>query len=388
VEYLARNKKADLSIRDHNNFSVYSIVDNNPSTPQDCREKTYRVLRESGVTRAKVKKGHRSPLTPLDDSLLYNKRLAEEEVNTRLYIRAMTLSLPELKVEAMEEDRRGNYPLMVITASLGMGEVIERVWKAWPGCVNTIGEDGYSPIMEAAFFGKEEYCGTLATMGADLSIVGGQESNVLKVASGSREPHAQKLAVFKVMAEHGIEPVDNRYPIIPEGFQSPLYFQSKYYESNVRDQRWMNRSILMMCVNSVYNWSVENQIEDERYRTLPGNLPKLGRFIAHCWFDVAGGEPDNGIGRLIMSFAFGFDNSKTSHALLGMPEYGKAPDKVIRCIKCFKHKDKGMLRCCPKISYCSAACQKVHFKKHKKNCQNEAYLAKKAAVAAKVASLR
>ncbi len=55
-----------------------------------------------------------------------------------------------------------------------------------------------------------------------------------------------------------------------------------------------------------------HQVEEERYRTLPPDLS--GRFIAHCWFDIAGSDkrridtdkPDNGIGRLIMSFAFGF----------------------------------------------------------------------------------
>ena len=68
--------------------------------------------------------------------------------------------------------------------------------------------------------------------------------------------------------------------------------------------------------------SLVHQVEEERYRTLPPDLS--GRFIAHCWFDIAGSDkrridtdkPDNGIGRLIMSFAFGFDDSKKSREQL------------------------------------------------------------------------
>jgi hypothetical protein len=116
---------------------------------------------------------------------------------------------------------------------------------------------------------------------------------------------------------------------------------------------------------------------------------------AHCWFDVAGGDnkidedkPDNGIGRLIMSFAFGFDDSKSPFALIGMPEDGRVPDKLTRCSCCIQPKEKGMLRCCTSTRYCSAACQKAHFKKHKKVCDCKAFLAKRAVVAARVAALK
>jgi hypothetical protein len=33
-----------------------------------------------------------------------------------------------------------------------------------------------------------------------------------------------------------------------------------------------------------------NQIEDKKYRTLPEDLSILGRFLAHCSFDVAGSD--------------------------------------------------------------------------------------------------
>jgi hypothetical protein len=70
-------------------------------------------------------------------------------------------------------------------------------------------------------------------------------------------------------------------------------------------QLWVGRRDIIMCISRIYNWSLVNQIETDRLRTWPGpdELSELGRFICHCWFDVAGGEPDNGVGRLIMEFA-------------------------------------------------------------------------------------
>jgi hypothetical protein len=69
----------------------------------------------------------------------------------------------------------------------------------------------------------------------------------------------------------------------------------------------MNRKELMMCLSRVYGWSLLNQIDDERYRTLPDDLPQLGRFICQRWFDVAGSDNaidgdkrDNGIAHLII----------------------------------------------------------------------------------------
>jgi hypothetical protein len=144
----------------------------------------------------------------------------------------------------------------------------------------------------------------------------------------------------------------------------------------------------------VYGWSLLNQIEDEKYRTLPDDLSSIGRFIAHCWFDVGGSDkrkidedkPDNGIARLVMSFAFGFNDSKSPFALIGMPEYGKLPDNANRCSCCIQSIKKGMLRCCASTRYCNVACQKAHRKKHKVVCDRDAYLARRAEVSARVAS--
>jgi hypothetical protein len=70
-------------------------------------------------------------------------------------------------------------------------------------------------------------------------------------------------------------------------------------------QHWVGCRDIIMCISRMYKWSLINQIETDRLRTWPGpdELSELGRFICHCWFDVAGGEPDNGVGRLIMEFA-------------------------------------------------------------------------------------
>jgi hypothetical protein len=271
-----------------------------------------------------------------------------------------------------------------------MEVVIERIQSACAGSVNAQDNDCGTAIMHAAFSCQPGYVRILATMGTDLSIKNLDGSNVFDNAGESKKPPAQKAAVFKMLSEHGVTSSN-----IPPRFQSPLYFKSIYYASNVRTQRWMNRKELMMCVNSVYKWSLSNQIEDEKYRTLPDNLAGVGRFIAHCWFDVAGDDnkfgsskPDNGIARLIMSFAFGFDDSKSSFALIGMPECGKVPETRTRCSSCDQHSNNELLQCCTSTRYCNAACQKAHFKKHKKVCDRKAWLAKRAAVAARVAALR
>jgi hypothetical protein len=55
---------------------------------------------------------------------------------------------------------------------------------------------------------------------------------------------------------------------------------------------------------------------------------------------------------------------------------------------CDQHSKTEMLQCCSNTRYCSAACQKAHFRKHKKECDRKAYLAKRAEVTARVAALR
>ena len=99
-----------------------------------------------------------------------------------------------------------------------------------------------------------------------------------------------------------------------------------------------------MAVSRVYAWSLSNQIESDAHRTLPSDISSLGQFVLRCWFDVGGGGgsanqedsskkrdlPDNGVGRLIMRFAFGFKTT-SSHALIGMPCEGKVGDTLTRC---------------------------------------------------------
>jgi hypothetical protein len=393
-EYLARNKKADLSIRAVGGINVYSIVGPSPGISQQDKEKMHRVLRDNGVTSANIIEGFRSPLSSIEDSLLLRKRLAQEADDVSFYIRAMTLSLVELAEEAKErrDDGDRQFVLMRITQCARWEAVVERIQRAWPGSVNAQSysneKDAVSPIIVAAVCGHVEHVRILATMGADLSFAISNSRNVFDATEQS--PPEKKAAILKALSEHGVTSSN-----IPPRFQSPLYFRSTYYASNVRTQRWMNRKEVMLCVDSVYKWSLSNQIEDEKYRTLPADLSGVGRFIAHCWFDVAGDDnkldsskPDNGIARLIMSFAFGFDDSKSSFALIGMPEYGKVAETRTRCSSCDQHSKQELLQCCTSTRYCSVACQKANFKKHKKVCDRKTFLVKRAAVAARVAALR
>jgi hypothetical protein len=137
VEYLARNKQADLSITDNNSDNVYSNVERNPHTPQEVKEKTYRLLKDNGVTSANIIEGFRSPLSSIDDSRLLPKRLAQEDDSTRFYIRVMTLSMVALEEEAKERDaEHGDHALMNTIRWDGMEVVMERIQRAWPGSVN------------------------------------------------------------------------------------------------------------------------------------------------------------------------------------------------------------------------------------------------------------
>jgi hypothetical protein len=233
---------------------------------------------------------------------------------------------------------------------VGMEEVMVRIYRAWPGSVDAQESNGTTAIMFATCNDCIANLQVLATFGTDLSITTNGGSNLFVGAENSNQPPEKKAAIFKALAEHGVTSCD-----IPARFQSPLYFKSVYYENNVRTQRWMNRKILMLCLSRVYGWSLLNQIEDEEYRTLPDDLAGIGRFVAHCWFDVAGGvnkvdddKPDNGIARLVMSFAFGFNDSKSraSFALIGMPACGKVPETRARCSKCNQHSKKELMQCC------------------------------------------
>jgi hypothetical protein len=375
IEYLARNKSADLSIIDRDGDNVYALVGKAPGIvlPQTRKEKTYRVLRESGVTGATIIKGFRSPLSRINDSLLLPKRLAQELDGTRFYIRALTIRMEELQVEAKEpcdNHAPGEVPLIFAARCVQMEAVFGRLQRAWPGSVNV--QDmivSSTALMASAFLGHVEHVRPLATMGTDLAIVDNDGDNVFRLVELSSQSSESKAVVFRALAEHGVTSSN-----IPPGFQSSLYFRSIYYQENVRTQRWLNRSPLILSANRLYNWSVENQVESEFHRTLPANLSGVGHFVAHCFFDVGGGSPDNGIARLITQFYGGFDESraKSPFALIGMPEYGKLPDTATRCSNCRVQAKTGKkwLRCCGKVGYCSKECQLADWKRgHKKSCE-------------------
>jgi ankyrin repeat protein len=386
VELLARKKQADLSIVDVNGINVFNIIEVKSRTSRKEKKIMYRVLKDNGVTSATIIKGLRSPLSGIyDDSLLIPNRLAYEESDNRLYIRAMTLSLAEFEEEAKERknDENGWYLLSLAARWGGMEVVLERIQSVWAASVNALATDGASAITQAAFSGRAGYVRAFATMGSDFSIKSFFATNVFDAAELSIEPPEKKAAVLKALAEHSITSRN-----IPPRFQSPLYFRSIYYKRNVITQRWINRSSLILCANYLYNWSVENQDESEYYRSLPSDLTGVGYFVAHCLMHVDGGYFSNRICRLITQFYGGFDESKSSFALIGMPELGKVPETRTRCSCCEQHSKKELLQCCSRTRYCSTKCQVAHFKKHKKVCDRKAFLAKRVEVAARVAALR
>jgi hypothetical protein len=205
-------------------------------------------------------------------------------------------------------------------------------------------------------------------MGTDLSLTNG--ASLFHVIELSNESPDEKAAVVKALSEHG---VTSRK--IPPGFQSPLYFRSIYYANNVRTQRWTNRSPLILSTNRLLNWSVENQIEAQVYRTLPANLSSVGHFVTHCFFDVGGGILGNGIARLITQFYGGFDEGNVENpiVLFGMPAFGKNSLTLSRCSQCdtqySEAKGGGMKLCCGTVHYCiDDECKKRAWKDHESIC--------------------
>jgi hypothetical protein len=160
--------------------------------------------------------------------------------------------------------------------------------------------------------GNADTVNLLATMGADLGLVYGQSFNIFEAVEDVSVP-AAKVALYEVLAEHGVTSSD-----IPSRFQSPLYFKSEYYQANLREQRWIVRRAFMMCLNRVFNWSLANQIESERLMTLPTDLSSIGLLVARCCMHVVASSVSNGIARLIMQFAKGFNRR-----LVGMPREEK-----------------------------------------------------------------
>jgi hypothetical protein len=216
VDFLARNKRADLSITRHNRHNVHSIVGQAPNTTKEKRDKTYNVLKANGVTSEYIAKGFRSSLSSIDDSLLF-KRLAQTEGN-HFYIRAMSLSLVELAEEAKERSvENSEFPLSQAARMDGLEVVVERIQRAFPGSVNAMSNDSSTALITAAYGGNAGHTRTLATMGTDLSLKGNGGPNAFEAAEFSDQPPAKKAAVFKVLSEHSVTSRN-----IPPGFQSPL----------------------------------------------------------------------------------------------------------------------------------------------------------------------
>jgi hypothetical protein len=190
-----------------------------------------------------------------------------------------------------------------------------RLQEAWPSSVDAQNNLGYSAIIHATFWGEANNVHLLATMGTDLSLKDDDDNNVYDVVELSDESDAKKAVVYKALAEHDVTSND-----IPQGFQSPLYFESTYYDANLREQRWIERRALMMSIDRIFNWSVANQVESERLMTLPADLSSIGLLVAECCMHVDAISVSNGIARLIMEYSFGFDRQR--RRLEGMPREG------------------------------------------------------------------
>jgi hypothetical protein len=354
VRYLA-NRKADLSIVNSDGFNVYTTIGISEDTSQEEKSLVYRALAEHGVRSGKIREGFRSTLNA-STLIPPSWRLAQEVNMIRLFISAMYLSIEELEEQAKERCYVFfDIPLMLAAEEPGMEEPLKRLQSVWCESVNTTSRTNCTAIMRAAYNCIAANVHTLATMGSDLSLKSSQDGDnlfdLVQLCEDSNEMKAETLAA---LVEHGVTSTN-----VPPGFQSPLYFRSIYYERNVKLQRWINRKEFLMCANHLYNWSVENQIESEYYRTLPEGLSVLGRFIVHCFFDAAGGDIGNGIGRLIMHFYGGFNEGKSESpiTLIGMPAFGKNDHSLPSCSYCNKEyceaSGGGVVRYCDsRVYYC------------------------------------
>jgi hypothetical protein len=307
--------KADLSITNYDDENIFDVINEDDAMTNEWKEKFLEILAEHGATSDTIAEGFQSTL--YQSAVIKNPtRLFLETSAVRFYMRAMTLSMEELAVEA-RESRNGNVPLKLASAWVGMGAAIERLHEAWPASIDAQGNTGFTAIMDSTFDGNVDNVHLLGTMGADLSLKNAYEKNVFDQIGLNPELPDEKIAALEeVLAEHGITSTN-----IPRGFQSPLYFESKYYAANLREQCWIERRVFMMCLDRVFKWSVANQIESERLMTLPADLSSDGLLIAKCCMHVDASSVSNGIARLIMEFAFGFNKR-----LIGMPREGAGLD--------------------------------------------------------------
>ena len=225
---------------------------------------------------------------------------------------------------------------------------------------------GYLPFITACKEGHPSIVAKLAAAGADLSLL----SSDIYATGTIFFSFITSADVRAELKKHGMTRSN-----IPKTFQqSKHYFddgKGEIYLRNVIRQRWLNLRPLIMSMARLYSWSQLHQVETDALRTLPPNLSDLGRLIARCFMHVDGGSFDNGIARLITEYYGGYDASKSPHALIGMPEFGKVSDTKERCSHCIQQCKSGVrfLKCCGRVGYCSKACQKADFKsRHKETC--------------------
>jgi hypothetical protein len=131
------NMKADLSIVNGRGENIFKHVDESRGrySSDEEKAKVLEVLALHGVTSTNITKGFRSILHD-SVSIAEPKRLAEEADSVRFYLRAMSLTIEELKVEAKERDKDGGYPLIIAAQPEGMNAAIERLREAWPSSVD------------------------------------------------------------------------------------------------------------------------------------------------------------------------------------------------------------------------------------------------------------
>jgi ankyrin repeat protein len=293
--------KADLSVVNSDNKNIFELIMMNPNLSWEDKVGVISVLTMHGITSINIVKGFRSTLHEFVH-IVEPKRLAEEEDVIRFYFRVMSLTDEQLKVEAKELNEEGEHPLLIATAWKGMASAIERLHQAWPSAIDAQNNEGYTAILEAVYYGNINSVDILATMGADLSL---------------KNDHGLNVSDMDGITSNNI----------PLRFQSELYYESKYYDGNVLEQRWIERRVFMMCLDRVFNWSLANQIESERLMTLPTDVSSVGLFVAHCCINVDASSVSNGIARLIMQFAFGFDQERKR--LVGMPREGAPCHRIL-----------------------------------------------------------
>jgi hypothetical protein len=158
----------------------------------------YRVLKDNGVTSARIIKGFRSPLSSIDESLLLLNRLSQELHPFRFYIRALALPIEELAKEAKEHDNDASeYPFRVAARYRTMGVVTDRLQRAWPGSVSAGDINGdVTAIIFASVSGFPDSVRTMATMGADLSHKTSVGCNVFVAALVCCGPPDKKQSCF------------------------------------------------------------------------------------------------------------------------------------------------------------------------------------------------